>query len=917
MAKKNENTQDTLFDNTIKVSDYSEVHSVTEKYRSILSEKLNDIKEVSGAPIGKSEDIINNSLPPYFTFSPNPFISELNKIKSIDNKRDIKPLTQDISAGKNDPIYFAHYYSTKVPPQAIVPYILHYTDPGDTVLDGFCGTGMTGIASQICASSMSKDKQYGEIGLRNTILIDLSPAATFIAAGTNMVGELKKYLPEISYVLDEIDKGQHSILHTRHIGWLRGTVDLNKRINLKITSNTPHGTIEYVVWSDVFACYNCDTNIVYWDLVFKGPKKEIKSKNPCPNCDVPLSINNLNRAYTYYFDYMLGKAIKLAKQVPVLINYKYGSKRYEKFPDDEDINLIEEINNIKELNNVPVVELPIGYNTQQPKKSHGFTHIHHFFTKRNLILMSEYLRIINNYSNPMLRFAGMYLLTGAIQRICKLNRYMPNHDRHVGPLSGTLYVAPITVEIPATRYISSRIKDIKRCQSFIKGNGINISTQSATDLRNINSESVDYIFTDPPFGGNLNYSELNILIEAWLKVYTNNESEAIINEYQNKNINAYKILMEDSFKEYYRVLKSGKWMTVEFHNSQNSIWITIQESLISAGFVIADVRTLNKQKGTTKQLSYSNAVKQDLIITAYKPNDGLEKRFRLSAGTGDSVWDFIRTHLKQLPIFVSKDGEVEIVSERQNYLLYDRMVAFHVQRGVSVPISAGDFYKGLSQRFPERDNMYFLPEQVAEYDKKRMSVNKVLQLQLFVNDEASAIIWLKQQLSNKPQSFQDIHPVFMRELGGWQKHEKPLELSDLLSENFLRYDGQGEIPSQIHSYLSSNYKELRNLQKDDSALKAKAKDRWYVPDPNKAGDLEKLRERSLLKEFEEYKESQQRKLKVFRLEAVRAGFKKAWQEKDYKTIIDVAKKIPDNVLQEDSKLLMWYDQAVTRSGEDR
>ena len=155
----------------------------------------------------------------------------------------------------------------------------------------------------------------------------------------------------------------------------------------------------------------------------------------------------------------------------------------------------------------------------------------------------------------------------------------------------------------------------------------------------------------------------------------------------------------------------------------------------------------------------------------------------------------------------------------------------------------------------------------------------------------------------------------MRETqGGWQKYEKPLELSELLEQNFLRYDGQGEVPNQIHSYLSTNFKELRNLPKDDESLRAKGKDRWYVPDPNKAGDLEKLRERSLLKEFEDYRTSSQKRLKVFRLEAVRAGFKKAWQERDYATIITVARKVPENVLQEDPKLLMWYDQALTRMG---
>ena len=125
---------------------------------------------------------------------------------------------------------------------------------------------------------------------------------------------------------------------------------------------------------------------------------------------------------------------------------------------------------------------------------------------------------------------------------------------------------------------------------------------------------------------------------------------------------------------------------VEFHNSQNSIWNIIQESLQKTGFVIADVRTLDKQKGTTKQLSYvSGAVKQDLVISAYKPNGGLEERFKLEAGTEESVRDFVRTHLKQLPRFVSKDGRAEVIAERQNYLLFDRMVAFHVQRGVMIP----------------------------------------------------------------------------------------------------------------------------------------------------------------------------------------------------------------------------------------
>ena len=275
----------------------------------------------------------------------------------------------------------------------------------------------------------------------------------------------------------------------------------------------------------------------------------------------------------------------------------------------------------------------------------------------------------------------------------------------------------------------------------------------------------------------------------------------------------------------------------------------------------------------------------------------------------------MRTHLKQLPVFVAKNENAETIAERKNYLLFDRMVAFHVQRSVTVPLSAAEFYAGLAQRFAERDGMYFLFDQVADYDKKRMTVKGVLQLDIFVIDESSAIQWLNQQLSLKPQTFQNIHPQFLREIGGWQRHERALELSELLEQNFLCYAGAGEVPSQIHTYLSTNFKELRNLPKDYLALRAKAKDRWYVPDPNKAGDLERLRERSLLREFEEYRQSTRKRLKVFRLEAVRAGFKRAWQDRDYETIIAVARKVPDDILQDDPKLLMWYDQALTRTGD--
>jgi hypothetical protein len=284
------------------------------------------------------------------------------------------------------------------------------------------------------------------------------------------------------------------------------------------------------------------------------------------------------------------------------------------------------------------------------------------------------------------------------------------------------------------------------------------------------------------------------------------------------------------------------------------------------------------------------------------------------------------------------------------------MVAFHVQHGVLVPLSAAEFYAGLEEKFESRDKMYFLPDQLPDYDKRRLKVQEVEDLPLFVMDEATAVQWLRHQLKPKPQTFQELHPQFMQEIGGWQKHEESLELKKMLEENFLLNSGKEALPRQLVTWLKASATHRDKIEAleskqgtdgplethDETLLKA-AKDRWYVPNSNQAQDLEKLRERSLLREFweylpEGYKPQFQdptlrgpalpgledalkrnvprgRKLKVIRTEAVRAGFKFCYQNRDYQTIIAVAQRIPADVLQEDPKLLMWYDHALTISGE--
>lgn len=894
-------------------------------FLGILREKLKDpeFRKIEGFPIGSDEDILALSDPPFYTACPNPFIADFVKhygkpyYPSTSYSRE--PFAADVSEGKNDPIYNAHSYHTKVPHKAIMRYILHYTEPGDVVFDGFCGTGMTGVAAKLCGDRsaisslgypisqdgdiLDEDKQpFSRCGERVAVLNDLSPAATLIAAGYNVTADSKGFAQLAKKLLDKFNA---------EYGWMYKTRDP------KTGATCP---IDFTIWSEVFSCPHCAGELEFWDLAWDEESGTLADQPTCPHCAAEVSKRDLVRRTTTYYD----KAVKATRtrQVlrPVEIRYQHQGIKKSKKPDKEDIANLEKTEGLIESIDYPtelMMFVPEGEEWGDLYRGYheGISRAHDFHLPRQLVAFSLLWRMADDLPKEEMKRLWRFTLQSVVVSFTRRNRFLKNAYSQVNrALSGTLYIGS-TVSEPSPTYVLTG--KIKRFGGAIPrgGSSIAITTQSLASVL-IPDSSVDYVFIDPPFGDNLPYAELNFLWEAWLRVFTNSEQDAVVSGKQRKDLAVYANMMTDCVKQVYRVLKPGRWVTVEFHNSKNAVWTAIQEALGRAGFIIADVSVLDKGMKTKKQM-HAKAVDKDLVISAYKPNGGLEKRFQLQAGTEEGLWDFIRTHLGQLPVFIVKGGVGQMIAERQQVLLFDRMVAFHVQRGVSVPLSAGDFYQGLAQRFPERDGMYFLTEQVAEYERKRMTSRELLQLDLFVSDEASAIQWLKQQIVRKPQTFQELQPQFMRETQGrWQKYEKPLELSELLEQSFLRYDGKGEVPNQIHSYLSTNFKELRNLSKDDESLRAKGKDRWYAPDPNKAGDLEKLRERSLLKEFEDYRTSSQKRLKVFRLEAVRAGFKKAWQERDYATIITVARKVPENVLQEDPKLLMWYDQALTRSGED-
>lgn len=843
--------------------------------RKLTKADIDKVRHIEGFPIAEDESIAELSDAPYYTACPNPFIEEFIRENGTpyDEETDDyhrEPFAADVSEGKNDPIYNAHSYHTKVPYKAIMRYILHYTKPGDIVFDGFCGTGMTGVAAQMCGKDDlelmmeivggASDVQWG---VRNSILNDLSPAATYISRNYTMPFDKEQYREEMQRLLDECMEECRWMYETNH-----------KTENPSIFDDAwgeSKGIINYMVWSEVLICPHCGKENVYWDVAADYEGKSLKKKYVCSSCGVELIKRDCPRAKETHYDIDLGKPVTLVKFVPVLINYIYNDQRYEKFPDDDDLALIEKVNAMPSPTWFPTNLIRPGDKTDDPERL-GILHVHQMFTRRNAITLGIAF-------SKAKKLHQKFAITAALPRLAKMNKF--TMDRKMGIFSGTLNIPSLHLESFPLNTLRRKIKDI--CEAaYDASNSTVVQCGSTADLRTIPSNSIDYIFTDPPFGDNLNYSELNYIWESWLKVITRTETEAIISPKQGKRIVEYQALIEQCLTEYHRILKPNRWITVEFHNSRNSVWNAIREAIQKAGFIIADVRTLDKKQGSYNQVrGAEQAIKQDLVISAYKPKDSFRREITERAGSEETAWAFVRQHMENLPVVNIRNGKIEIVSERQAYLLFDRMVAYHIMQGIPVPLDATDFYKGMDERFLKRDSMYFLADQVNEYDTARIKTDvENIQFSLFVTNEKTAISWLYQQLSDEfggPQTYAELQPKFMQEVKSVDKFEAMPELSVLLEENFLQDE----------------------------------KGRWYIPDTTKEGDVAKLREKKLWKEFEGYLNSKG-KLKLFRSEAIRVGFSRLWKDKNYQAIVDIAERLPEQTIQEDANLLMYYDISLSR-----
>lgn len=369
------------------------------------------------------------------------------------------------------------------------------------------------------------------------------------------------------------------------------------------------------------------------------------------------------------------------------------------------------------------------------------------------------------------------------------------------------------------------------------------------------------------------YSELNFISECWLKVFTNNNKEAIINKFQNKGVNEYKLLMSETFKDYYRILKPKRWITVEFNNSKSSIWNLIQESLMKAGFIIAQVSILDKKQGSFKQVNSPNSVKSDLIISAFKPSSAIEANIVNTAGKGSEL-DFLNEFLKNVPI--------KPIIERTSKMLYSKMISYYLNKNFEINYNSTEFYSLIKENFVEQDGYWFTANQINSYIEylKKIKLEgldeiKSGSMMLFVSDERSALLWLYNYLQI-PKPFSEIHTAFTQ-IAAIQDDEVP-ELLQLLEDNFIKENNVFRKPTSEEEHRSVNTK----------------------------------REKALLREFESLllrAKSERRKIKEVRKEALVHGFEVCYKNKRFRDILILEERLDKKIIENSSELNDFVEAA--------
>lgn len=624
----------------------------------------------------------------------------LDRSDENDSDHEInKAFSKSIRTKKDTTTYNAHSYPTKVPPEGIVPFIDYYTKPGDVVLDPFCGSGMTGLGVRMQSAKTGQEK--------SVILNDLGTAATHIAFNYNNPVNIELYKKSYETILKNLNKLRNEAYLTYH------PLDENtpvEEISLEkikkskckdgIVSVT-HKRKKYdfveaevvtTIWSEVNECTHCGDEINLWEVAMNPADGKMSKEFDCTTCGTTHTRKSFKKPLRSDISFVIYEY-----HCPVKNRTIRNQRTAGQF--DNDI-----------FNRVKKKRLTTWYPKQEisPKREMmtmgpaklGVKNVADFYTKRNLLICSKIWNEIDKVKCARVQAALRFACTNTFWHATRMRRF--NVKGGMRPLTGTLYIPQISTECNVFKVLSKKVKeqikyytenslDVKKDEQIINTCHIN---ESATELNSIPSGSIDYIFTDPPFGGNIFYSDCNIIWDGWLNSLTNDEKEILFNrsrgvEHGGKTRSDYHTLMDQAFSEMFRVLKPGKWASVVFNNSDNDVLAGFIDSAVKAGFSIEEVTFFDKDqksvKGYMGQKGIQNVTNLDIVLTVKKKVEKNKTKARNRKVVNDDfIYSTINKYLIELPRKMEKEDGLFTEEHRTTPFLHSMLLRLFIKKNIDL-----------------------------------------------------------------------------------------------------------------------------------------------------------------------------------------------------------------------------------------
>lgn len=579
---------------------------------------------------------------------------------------------QPLKATRSGPLFSAFPYPTKISPETIALFIATHTKPGDTVFDPFAGSGTTGIAALLCAApTQAMRDEARKLGLRvkwgprRAVLQELGVLGSFIGQTLCSPPNPEEFLREAERILSECE---------RDLSWMYEARD----------PKGARGSIRYVVWSEVVECPSCGKAVTTWEGCVRRSPARIDAKLSCPYCARKTTINECRRLTKSFTDELTGEVLVARVRRPVWLYGETGTTTWSRPINLSDRSLLSRLKRAPLPKGIPAVKVPWG-DLYRSGYHQGITHLHHFYTRRNLIVFASLWNLAN--SSPLRDALRFWLLSYNASHATLMTRVVAKRGQRdlvvTSSQAGVLYISGLPVEKNLFAGLKRKLTTIHTAFRATHRADRLVDVRNGSCLHTqLEEQSIDYVFTDPPFGGNIPYAEVNFINEAWIGRCTDSRDEVTISRVQGKGSGEYQLLMTAAFREVNRLLKKNGRTTVVFHSSSSSVWNALRAAYTDADMRVELMNVLEKTQGSFKQVTTLGAVKGDPLLL-------LRKTRAISTGTTPHTAISVTNGL--LRRAQTSDSHIEQTPQR----LYSRFVTHYLGREQDIPLNADQFYKSL------------------------------------------------------------------------------------------------------------------------------------------------------------------------------------------------------------------------------